>query len=710
MQNKAKKNLPEKENRLRAILGLFRIPERTFEDMAGYIIEECIKMSGSELGFIGFINEDETLLKAHLWSKKAMKSCAMDYKPAVFSLKEAGIWAEPIRQHQPFIINDYKKPNPLKKGYPEGHVPLSRLMGIPIIEEGRAVSLLMLANKKQNYTKEDALHVNLFLESAWVIIKRKLAEDALREAHREMEDRVEERTRDLKKANESLEREISERIHIEDSLRKSESLFRKVLEALPVGVWVLDQDGKVLSGNLAGQEIWCGIRYVDMDNYCEYKGRWVSTGEPVKPHDWAGAKAILKGKSSFNDEVEIECFDGTKKIILNSAVPMINEKGDITGAIVVNQDITERKKMEEAARESAVLYSQFFRSSVAGTFRSLYDPSKKNFQRIDCNDAFAKILGYGSREELLMHPMDSAFISNSDLSTYTADLLEKEVLTNYQLFLKRKEGGKICVLLNANLRDYANGIMLVEGTMADITERVTAEQNTLANIELLRSLTSELVMTEERERRRIAVDLHDNIGQTLAMSKIKLDSLLEQAAGYGLTRPVLEIAGMVDQSIQQTRSLMTDLSPSVLYELGFANAIEWLCEQMQEQYGLRVFLKNDLTIRRIDDEVQILLFRATKELLMNIVKHAGAKEAHITLQKSGNNIKVTVRDDGPGFDVPEIGRPPEKAGGFGLVSIYERIKYLGGVFEVNANDGSGASITLTAPQKIKKKKSGVGKK
>lgn len=128
--------------------------------------------------------------------------------------------------------------------------------------------------------------------------------------------------------------------------RKSERLLRSVLEALPIGVWILDAEGRIVHGNPAGVAIWAGARYVGPQNFGEYKGRWVSTGEPIAPQEWAAARAIRNGETSIDEEIEIECFDGAHKIILNSAVPLYGSDGRITGAIIVNQDITARKHAE----------------------------------------------------------------------------------------------------------------------------------------------------------------------------------------------------------------------------------------------------------------------------------------------------------------------------------------------------------------------------
>jgi PAS domain S-box-containing protein len=140
-----------------------------------------------------------------------------------------------------------------------------------------------------------------------------------------------------------LEREVQER-------QKGEALLHAVLETLPVGVWILNAQGKIIKGNAASQTIWGGARYVGMEEFEEYKGWWLDTGKRIEPHEWAAARAIARGETSLNEEVEIETFDGTRKIILNAAMPLRDGWDAITGAIIVNQDITERKRVEAAAK------------------------------------------------------------------------------------------------------------------------------------------------------------------------------------------------------------------------------------------------------------------------------------------------------------------------------------------------------------------------
>lgn len=140
-------------------------------------------------------------------------------------------------------------------------------------------------------------------------------------------------------------RDISRRKQSEEVQKKEKEFLKKVLEALPVGVWITDRTGNIVDSNLRAREIW-GAGSVGMEHYGQYKGRRVETGEPVKPGEWAAARAIAKGETSFNEEIEVEFLDKTRKFILNSATPILNDRREITGAIIVNQDITKLKLAE----------------------------------------------------------------------------------------------------------------------------------------------------------------------------------------------------------------------------------------------------------------------------------------------------------------------------------------------------------------------------
>ncbi|RUT04314.1 hypothetical protein DSM106972_045420 [Dulcicalothrix desertica PCC 7102] len=144
--------------------------------------------------------------------------------------------------------------------------------------------------------------------------------------------------------------DISERKQAESALLENEQLLRTVLEILPVGVWIVDKNGQILRVNPAGEQIWAGAKYIGIEQYCEYKGWWESTGKEIEPEEWALYRAVIHGETSINEVIKIQCFDGSYKTVLNSALPILDAENNIHGAIAVNQDITNIKQTEEELR------------------------------------------------------------------------------------------------------------------------------------------------------------------------------------------------------------------------------------------------------------------------------------------------------------------------------------------------------------------------
>ncbi|WP_158302970.1 PAS domain-containing sensor histidine kinase [Syntrophus aciditrophicus] len=231
----------------------------------------------------------------------------------------------------------------------------------------------------------------------------------------------------------------------------------------------------------------------------------------------------------------------------------------------------------------------------------------------------------------------------------------------------------------------------------EIAEHKETQRKFLASHEQLRALTSDLITTEERERRLIATELHDHIGQTLAVTRIKLEMLHALASYSGFAEALEEIQGFVKQAIQETRSLMTKLSPPVFYELGLTAALEWLVQHFDEQHNLKIVYKGMSNHLSLKQDIQILLLQATRELLMNVVKHAGVEKAEVILKANRKQIQIDVIDHGSGFDVSQIGTPVDWRGGFGIFSIHERLKNLGGELQIRSKRGKGTHFTLIAP-------------
>jgi sigma-B regulation protein RsbU (phosphoserine phosphatase) len=167
------------ESRLEAVWQLSQMTKATLQEIADFALEEGVRLTKSKIGFVGFLNEDETILTIQSWSKTVMEECKVIDKPIVYPLETAGLWGETVRQRRPVIINDYAAPHPGKKGYPEGHVKLRRFLNIPIFEGDRIVALAAVANKEEHYDESDVRELTLLMNGMWWQIQRQRAEEAL---------------------------------------------------------------------------------------------------------------------------------------------------------------------------------------------------------------------------------------------------------------------------------------------------------------------------------------------------------------------------------------------------------------------------------------------------------------------------------------------------------------------------------------------------
>lgn len=229
----------------------------------------------------------------------------------------------------------------------------------------------------------------------------------------------------------------------------------------------------------------------------------------------------------------------------------------------------------------------------------------------------------------------------------------------------------------------------------DMTDLVLAQQALLVHQEQLRLLAVELSVVEERERRRIATELHDEIGQTLALAKIKLhDNYCADRETTGCASRVQHVSGLVEKTIQAVRTLTFQISPPLLYEVGLEAAVEWLCEQFEAEHGLRITFERAKTQLELGEELSSTLYHVVRELLVNVVKHAEARSVNIVMRQTAGRVKLTVKDDGRGCEIPA---GAERSGGFGLFNIRQRIQHLGGVVKVVMEPGQGVEVALAVP-------------
>lgn len=299
----------------------------------------------------------------------------------------------------------------------------------------------------------------------------------------------------------------------------------------------------------------------------------------------------------------------------------------------------------------------------------------------------------------MLHPDDHELIEKAiaeavrDRKPY--DVEHRIILPGGQVRFIHEQGQVFC--------DNAGKPLRTLGTACDITERKLAEnklRDTNAALERttaqFRRLSHQLTQVEQWERERMALVLHDHLQQLLVGARLQVAALEGGLPGGDLLEYARKAAQALDEAIRQSKSLAIDLSPPVLREGGLAEALKWLASRMQETHGLNVQVHAEAV--SLTYNLRTVLFAAVKELLLNVVKHAGVKAATVTLvQAPDRQVQVTVSDTGCGFDAAKVFVREKRGDIFGMFSIRERMESLGGHVEVDSAPGKGCRVTLSAP-------------
>ncbi len=431
-------------------------------------------------------------------------------------------------------------------------------------------------------------------------------------------------------------------------------------------------------------------------------------------------------------ESENLCHNGERRWILWANTPLRNSQGELTGLLCVGQDVTDRKWEEEflrnccgelqekVNRETAELVRAYEKLQQETSERKWAEDvlraSEEKYRLVVENASEAIVIiqdnyiQYFNPKTLrvLNHPADTLTTRTVDEVIHPDDrdmsrnrrlrmIKGESVPSNFCCRIIDKDGGMRWLEINSVLITWM-GRPAILSFFNNITERKRAEAEVQAYQEQLRSLASELSLAEERERRRLATNLHDHIGQTLALTKIKLGALEAQLPPGHLSDESSFIRSLIDRTIQYTKSLTFELSPPILYELGFEATIEWLGEQVQKDHQIHFELRSDGKQKALGRDISVLMFQAVRELVMNIIKHAHAQKIRIAIYQADNTLHVDVEDDGVGFVPSRAGR-----NSFGFFSIRERLNHFSGTFHIDSEPGRGTRVSLTAPLSTKRR-------
>jgi PAS domain S-box-containing protein len=381
--------------------------------------------------------------------------------------------------------------------------------------------------------------------------------------------------------------------------------------------------------------------------------------------------------------------------------PMEVETGDEIGKVAsaFNAMVVERGRAEESLRQSERRF-RLIAETIAEVFW-MSDVALKKMLYI--SPQYERVWGrsleslYEDPRSFLeaIHPEDRVRV----LFDYDAKKSGKAFDHQYRII---RPDGSIRMIWDRGypVKDEEGGVFCYVGAAQDITEykgmetRIRAYQKELRATELeMSSMESRI---EKRERHLIAADLHDFVGQNLVVTNFKLGMLRKYISAIDGARHLEEIQGLIVQTIQYTRSLTVELSPQILFEVGFSAAIESLAKGFEKTHELSIDIKDDGLPKRVDDDTSYLLYRCVRELLMNVVKHSKAGKVTISIATQGDMMEVSVEDNGLGFDARTVNK---KQGGFGLFSINERCKRAAGHCTVETKPGFGTKVILAVPIK-----------
>jgi len=528
-----------------------------------------------------------------------------------------------------------------------------------------------------------------------------------------------------------------ERERLLAQVEQEEQRLKTVLQQMPAGVLIAEApSGKLI---LANEQVARILRHPflpadTIEAYTQYKF-YHPDGRPYEPEEYPLARSLLSGQTVIEQELGFQRGDGSQGTMVASSAPIHDGPGNVIAAVMTFRDITTRKRMQGALRrsyqklearvaertaelaeanerlrrenearrqaEDELLHSHELLEKAFANVHVLLAYLDRDFNFIRVNRAYA--LADGRDPEFFVGKNHFALYPHEENEAVFRDVVRTgEPYYVYEKPFVRPGGpDQDATYWDWSLRPVKEPDGTVSGlllTLLDVTERVQAQQRLQEYQRELRSLASELSLAEERARRRIATDLHDHLGQLLALTKMYLGAAEARGQPGPQAGHFSKMRDLLEQSIEYTRSITFELSSPALYQLGLEAALERLAETIQREHGIHTTFVHDAAAKPLGDDIRVVLYQAGRELLLNAVKHAQATNVQLSVKRVGGEVSVTVRDDGVGFDISEIGPHASRStGGFGLFSIRERLSHLGGRLEISSEKGRGTAATLVAP-------------
>ena len=479
---------------------------------------------------------------------------------------------------------------------------------------------------------------------------------------------------------------------------KIHSALQTFIDTFSDKVAILDKEGKIYLVNQAWIDFciengidenkeWIGTEY---PRYCCQLGDYYGEGAEEA---YKGIEAILNGeKEAF--ELEYTCQSSPEKrwFMMKAKKIALNENIWI---FVSNKNITtlkeSLKKLDDSKR---------FSENLIQTANALIVVLDTDGNIIFVNPKVEEITGY-IQSEIKGKNWFRLIVSTEEYPKVYEEfkrLIKGGLPKTFQNYIRTKNGEERYISWSNNEVTRDGKIVGLISFGVDMTEQKHALESILQYKQRLKKLASQLTIAEERERKRIAGDLHDGVGQMLAFSRMQL-AIAKKSNSKERQDNILEhISDTLFHAIQKIRNLVFELSPPLMTEVSLETAIsQWLEEQIEKRYDMDCEFADNGIEKNIDEDVRFILFRNVRELLTNIVKHAKAKKVSIRIESNESRIKIIVKDDGIGFDYEKMSSDLRQEGGFGLISVKERMINLGGSLEIISSPGEGCTAILSVP-------------